>query len=60
MENAPQKLVILKDDIDLLNEYIEIEKLRFNNGELLFDVEIDNEIDSETTLIPPMIFQVHW
>jgi tetratricopeptide (TPR) repeat protein len=56
LENSEKKEVLLKEDISLLKTYLEIEKKRFNNN-FTYEVKIDNTIDTENTLVPPMILQ---
>ena len=56
LEFVDRKFVSLNDVLDYLNHYVNLENMRFDE---LFDYEvvIDNEIDPETTLIPPMLMQ---
>lgn len=58
LTNSLKKSVPIIDEIEILNDYISLEKLRFKDGSLFFNVEIDSEIDPETTFIPPLILQV--
>lgn len=58
LENAPEKMIPLADDLDVLYDYIELEKLRFLNNSLDYTIDIDERIDTSKTLIPPMILQI--
>lgn len=57
LENSFQKLVPLESDLAVLRWYFELEKLRFKENSLMLDLNISDEIDSEDTLIPPLVFQ---
>lgn len=56
LEFVNTKFVSLRDVLDYLTHYVNLENMRFDD---LFDyvVVIDNQIDPETTLIPPMLLQ---
>lgn len=54
--NSQSATVPIMDDIQVLRDFVEIEKLRFD-GILELKTEIDKEIDALETLIPPMVFQ---
>ena len=56
LEFVDKKFVSLSDVLDYLQHYVDLENMRFDE---LFDylVVIDNQIDPETTLIPPMLLQ---
>lgn len=56
LENSEKKEISLKDDLDLLNTYFEIEGKRLPNK---FDhvFHIDGSIDQDNTLVPPLILQ---
>ncbi|WP_349663973.1 tetratricopeptide repeat protein [Cellulophaga lytica] len=56
LENSEKKWISLKDDLELLKMYIDIESLRLKN-KLNHIVSINNNIDLENTLIPPLILQ---
>ena len=55
--NSLKKSISISEDIELLNDYIKLEKLRFPDYNLIFKVNIDSGILLESTLVPPMIFQ---
>ncbi|MEZ5040677.1 MAG: histidine kinase [Saprospiraceae bacterium] len=56
LQNSKNKTVPLKDDLEALRLYIEVESMRFDN---LFDYEVKTEIglDLENTFVPPMLLQ---
>lgn len=53
---SKRKFVTLKEEIDLLKLYIELENLRFYNS-IDFSLTIDPSINTEKALIPPMMIQ---
>lgn len=57
LDNSTQKLIPLREDIAVLNAYLELEKLRFMNN---FDyaITIADNVDIYNTLVPPMVLQV--
>lgn len=56
LENSIQKEIILADDLKLLELYMQIEAMRLNN-KFKYTINIDNQIDVENTLVPPLILQ---
>ena len=56
LESSKEKLLPLKEEIELLNLYTQLEKLRFED---LFDVKmsVDENVSIEDTYIPTMIIQ---
>ena len=46
----------LKNEIEMLNNYISLQQLRFENS-FLFHLEVDEKIDTESLQIPPMLIQ---
>ena len=55
LDNSRQSFISIGNEIETLELYLELEKLRFNNR---FNYSINiNNIDSEFTLIPPMLAQ---
>ena len=48
--------VTLKEELDMMKLYMEIENYRFNN-QLVYNIEIDPNIDTHAIKIPPMILQ---
>ncbi|MFS4445397.1 tetratricopeptide repeat protein [Maribacter sp. 2307UL18-2] len=56
LENSEQPMVSLKDEMDMLETYIQLEALRFNN-KLDYAITIDKNVDQENTLLPSMVMQ---
>lgn len=56
LEKSTQKEILLNEDISILKTYLDIENKRANNS-FAYTINIDENIDPENTLIPPMILQ---
>ncbi|WP_339918419.1 tetratricopeptide repeat-containing sensor histidine kinase [Yeosuana marina] len=56
LENSEKKWISLEDDLQLMELYIQIETLRLKN-KLSYNIKIDKNIDTENTLVPPLILQ---
>jgi hypothetical protein len=56
LENSAKETVRLSEEIDMLNQYLELEKLRFGNT-LEISMMVDPEVDQEGIRIPPMLIQ---
>jgi ligand-binding sensor domain-containing protein len=56
LENSRENTVSISNEIQLLELYIQLEQLRFSN-KFDYQIAIDERIDMENTLIPPMIIQ---
>ena len=56
LENASKEFIPLGEELEYLNYYLELEKMRFE-GQFNTKLEIDPELPLETTMIPPMIIQ---
>lgn len=56
LDNSRQQLIPLKDEIEYLKAYIEIENMRFDNR-IEFKLEINSDIDIYTQEIPVMLLQ---
>ncbi len=56
LNNSREKMIPLEDEIETLELYLSLERLRFNE---IFDfaVEVNPEIDPEFTYVPPMLIQ---
>lgn len=56
LEQSRQDFIPLEEEVQSLSTYLNLQKMRFPN---LFDYEINiaENIDKETTLIPPMLIQ---
>jgi LytS/YehU family sensor histidine kinase len=56
LANSRESMITVKDEIQALALYLEIEKLRFDE-KFDFNIEIEPEIDDSFIEIPPMILQ---
>lgn len=56
LENSELAEIPIADDLRVLETYIQLESLRLAN-ELCYDITVDEDIDPETTLVPPLIVQ---
>ncbi|WOD43701.1 tetratricopeptide repeat-containing sensor histidine kinase [Hwangdonia lutea] len=56
LEHSTQNEISLKDDLKILDLYLQIEAMRLKN-KFTYAIEVDNTIDTENTLIPPLILQ---
>lgn len=56
LENADRPEITLAEDLKLLETYIQLEALRLTN-ELCYEISVDDGIDPEATLVPPLIVQ---
>lgn len=59
LNNSKETLVPLKDELEALTLYIDLEALRFTNK---FDLRSQVEVDRDPALImvPPLILQPSW
>jgi LytS/YehU family sensor histidine kinase len=56
LENSEQKEIPLSDEVKALELYLELEALRANNR-FTFEIKIENDIDADNTLVPPLLMQ---
>lgn len=56
LENSEKKEVPLSDDLKALELYMQLEALRMNN-KFVYEIKVDEAIDQEITMIPPLILQ---
>lgn len=56
MNNIQKELITLQQEINLVKNYLQIEKLRFNKA-LQFELRADPELDLDAILVPPLIIQ---
>ena len=56
LENAREEYVTIENEVEILENYLELEKLSTNN-KFEFSIEIDPSIDKELIEIPPMMIQ---
>ncbi|MEL6558446.1 MAG: two-component regulator propeller domain-containing protein [Bacteroidota bacterium] len=56
LENAREEYIPLENELNILRNYMELEKLSTKN-KFEFDINLSDEIDPENTEIPPMMIQ---
>ena len=56
LEKSTHNEILLEDDIQILKTYMDIENKRANNS-FTYTINLDESIDPENTLVPPMILQ---
>lgn len=52
LDNANKKTILLSEEINLIRNYIELEKLRLNHSEVTLNIDVDQT----ETPIPPLLF----
>ncbi|HKL71199.1 MAG TPA: histidine kinase [Marinilabiliaceae bacterium] len=53
---SQQDYITLKDETEILAHYLDLQQLRFNIP-FIYDIEVDEEMDSALVVVPPMITQ---
>lgn len=56
LENSEHTQVSLADDLKALELYMQLEALRLND-KFDYEIKVDDEIDKENTMVPPLILQ---
>lgn len=56
LEFSKLNFISIKAEIDFLNEYLEIEKVRFKN-KFNYEIDVDTEIEQDICKIPPLLMQ---
>ena len=56
LENSRDQFVSLESEIEMLNYYLELEQLRFNN-KFEYEINVDEKLDPSFVSIPPMLIQ---
>jgi LytS/YehU family sensor histidine kinase len=56
LENSEHTQVSLADDLRALELYMQLEALRLND-KFDYEIKVDDEIDKENTMVPPLILQ---
>ncbi|HVW12716.1 MAG TPA: tetratricopeptide repeat protein [Mucilaginibacter sp.] len=56
LENSEQPLISLANDLETLELYMQLEALRLDN-KFLYRIMIEESVDCETTMVPPMLLQ---
>lgn len=56
MEYSGMEAIPLKDEVDVLRSFLEMEELRLN-GWLTFEIQVDPQLNQRAIMIPPMLLQ---
>lgn len=56
LDNSSERYISLRDEIKFLNQYLELEALRFED-QMKYSVEVEEGLDIDKTLIPNMLIQ---
>lgn len=56
LENSERKEIPIAQDLKALELYMQLESLRMHN-KFVYEIKVDDAIDQENTLIPPLILQ---
>lgn len=56
LDHSRQRQILLSDELEVLNLYIQIERIRFEN-KFEFQINIDENIDPSAVELPPLIIQ---
>lgn len=56
LENSPKEFIPISTEVEILNKYLEMQKLRFQDR-FQFEINTDEILYDENALIPPMITQ---
>lgn len=53
---STNRMVLLRDELQMIKLYVELEQLRFDNA-FEFDMEVENSVDEDTLSIPALLIQ---
>lgn len=56
LENSEHQMISLANDLETLELYMQLEALRLDN-KFRYRIEVEEDIDRENTLVPPMLLQ---
>ncbi|WP_162126169.1 tetratricopeptide repeat-containing sensor histidine kinase [Flavobacterium phycosphaerae] len=56
LENSNENYISLSEELTMIDNYLVIQQLLYNN-KFDFDIEVDETLDSESILLPPMLTQ---
>jgi len=56
LENSPKEFIPIATEVEILQKYLETQKLRFEDR-FEFSVKVDDQMMSDNAIIPPMITQ---
>lgn len=57
LDNSKRPLIPLQDEIETLQRYLELERLRLSNPSDNFRIDIDSSVDPTQWQVPPMLIQ---
>jgi hypothetical protein len=56
LDHSRQRKILLSDELEVLNLYIQIERIRFEN-KFDYEIKVSDDIDTTTVELPPLIIQ---
>jgi tetratricopeptide (TPR) repeat protein len=56
LENSEHSLISLKDELAMVEAYIQLESIRFK-GKITYEIRVDETVDPESTQLPSMVLQ---
>lgn len=56
LDSSAKRMVTLQEELETIGLYLELEELRFG-GDITASIEVTEEVDEESTYIPPMLLQ---
>ena len=56
LENSRENFILLSEELNILDNYLTIQKLLYNNN-FKYEIEVGDNIDPEELLVPPMLTQ---
>ncbi len=56
LDNAAKRFITIEEEIEYLKRYLHLEQMRFDD-QFSFEIKVEEDIDTEIMLIPPMILQ---
>jgi ligand-binding sensor domain-containing protein len=56
LDHSRQRKILLSDELEVLNLYIQIERIRFEN-KFDYSIQVADDIDASTIELPPLIIQ---
>jgi len=57
LNNARHKFVSLSEELDMLEYFVSLEKLRFGDERLQYTVTVDTSLNKDDIAVPPMLLQ---
>lgn len=57
LDNSKRSLISLSEEVDTLQRYLELERLRLSNPSDNFRIEVATDIDPQAWQLPPMLIQ---